>query len=198
MATRSDTHPPVTLEPAAGLRLQEAHALVTKLPDLGNLLKLKPLPGEHCVDFLRRLRLGPTPEEAVTFAGFALLPRQAVWWGHECLKSLGDVLSPFDPALLNFAAAWVGAPDEEHRYDCLRAAQDSADIGSGAWLCYAVGWSGGSMSAPDLPAVSAPSSAMGKALNLSLMGALARVPRDHRRRRLEHFIAIAEVMAKSA
>lgn len=198
MTTRSDTHPPVTLEPAAGLRMQAADALMASQPDLASMVKMKPLQGEHCLDFLRRLRLGPTPEEATGFAGFALLPRQAIWWGHECLKSLAEVLTPLDLEHIALAAAWVGAPDEDHRYACLGAAQNAAEIGSGAWLCYAVGWSSGSMSGRDLPPVPAPASAMGKAMNLALMGALARVPRDHRRRRLEHFIAIAEVMAKSA
>lgn len=198
MTTRSDTHPPVTLEPAAGLRLQAADVLMASLPDLAALLTMKPLQGEHCLDFLRRLRLGPTPEEATTFAGFALLPRQAVWWSHECLKSLGEVLTPLDVQQLGLAAAWVGTPEDERRYACLSSAQNSESVGSGAWLCYAVGWSGGSITPVGMPEVPPPPSAMGKAMNLALMGALAVVPRDHRRRRLEHFIAIAEVMAKSA
>lgn len=196
--TRSDTHPPMTLEPAAGLRHQLGEDILSSQPDLATLLQLRPFPGEHSLDFLRRLRLGPTPEEATTFAGFALLPRQVIWWGHECLKSLGEVLTPQDVALLGHAAAWVSAPGEDSRYACLTAAQESEPIGSGSWLCYAVGWSGGSISAMGLPDVPPPDSAMGKAMNMALMGALAKVPREHRRQRLEHFIAIAEVMAKSA
>ena len=198
MATRTDTHPPATLEPAPGLRLQSAEELVASLPDLSSLLTLKPFQGEHCLDFVRRLRLGPTPEEATTFACFALLPRQVVWWGHECLKSVGEVLTPSDLQHLSLAAAWVAAPDDDNRYACIAAARDSVEIGPGTWLSYGAGWSGGSIGPAGMPEVAPPPSALGRALNLALMGALAKVPSDHRRRRLEHFIAIAEVMAKSA
>lgn len=198
MSTRTDTHAPRTEEPAAGLRVQLAAELFAGLPALPTLLVARPKEGEHCLDFLRRLRLGDTPEEAVSFMAFALQPRHAVWWGHECLKATPDLLTDQDSQMMALITTWVAEQDDDSRYAALDAAMTVDVHGPGVWLALAAGWSGGSMSARGLPPVPPPPSATGQALNAGLHSALARAPLDKRRRLLEHYVSMAEVLAKSA
>lgn len=198
MSTRTDTHAPKTTEPAQGLRVQLAEELFKALPALPTLVMARPLEGQHCLDFLRLLRLGQTPEEAVTFMAFALAPRHAVWWGHECLKAAPELLTPQDAEMLGLIAAWVAEQDDDSRCAALDAAMKVDEHGPGVWLALGTGWSGGSMSARGLPPVAPPPSATGQALNAGIHSALARVAQDKRRRMLDHYVSMAEVLAKSA
>lgn len=197
MTQRTDTHAPITTEPAPGLRFQIATELFEALPEMAADVRTKPPNGTHCLDFRRQLLLGQTPEEAATFMAFALAPRHGVWWGHECLQASPDLLSAQDRDMLALVAAWVGEPDEDHRYAALDTGFAADPRGPGAWLAMATGWSGGSMSPRALPEVPVPGFLMGRALNAAVMTALARVPQEKRRRMLDHYISIAEVLAKS-
>jgi hypothetical protein len=152
----------------------------------------------HCLDFLRQLKLSKTPEEAITFMAFALAPRHAVWWGHECLKAAPDFLTDQDRQMMAFIASWVAEQDDDSRYAAMEAAMQVSVHGPGVWMALGAGWSGGSMSARGLPPVAPPPSAMCQAMNAGLHSALARVPQDKRRRMLDHFVGMAEVLAKSA
>jgi hypothetical protein len=198
MSTRTDTHAPKTIEPAPGLRMQVAAELFAGFAGLPTLVTARPLPEQHCLDFLRQLRLGDTPEEALTFMAFALHPRPAVWWGHECLKAAPDLLTDQDRHMMELIAAWVAEQDDDTRYAALDAGLRVSEHGPGVWLALGAGWSGGSMSARGLPPVAPPISALGQALNAGVNSALARVPQDKRRRMLDHYVGMAEVLAKSA
>jgi hypothetical protein len=198
MTARTDTHPPKITEPAAGLRVQMAGELFKALPALPTLIMARPAEGQHCLDFLRQLRLGDTPEEAVSFMAFALAPRHAVWWGHECLKATPELLTDQDHEMMALIAAWVAEQSDDSRYAALEAGMNVAVHGPGVWLALGAGWSGGSMSARGLPPVPPPPSATGQALNAGIHSALARVAQDKRRRMLDHFVSMAEVLAKSA
>lgn len=197
MSQRTDTHAPITTEPAPGLRFQLASELFEALPEMATSVRLKPPSGTHCLDFRRQLLLGETPEEAATFMAFALAQRHGIWWGHECLQATPDLLTGQDREMLTLVAAWVGEPDEDHRYAALDTGAAADPRGPGAWLAMATGWSGGSMSAQGLPEVPVPGFLMGRALNAAVMTALARVTQEKRRRMLDHYISIAEVLAKS-
>lgn len=198
MSNRTDTHAPQTTEPAAGLRVQLAAELFQALAALPTLVSARPGDGQHCLDFLRQLLLGPTPEEAVTFMAFALAPRHAVWWGHECLKAMPDLLTDQDRQMMGLITTWVAEQNDDSRYAAMEAAMKVAVHGPGVWLAFGAGWSGGSMSMRGLPPVPPPPSAMCQALNAGIHSALARVPQDKRRRMLDHYVAMAEVLAKSA
>lgn len=198
MTQRTDTNAPITTEPVLGLRVQEASQLFKVMPDVPKFFTQKPEEGQHCLDFLRRLRLGPVPEEAISLMAFGLLPRPAVWWGHECLKAAPDLLTDQDMAMMELVAAWVAEQDEDSRYAVMDAGNAVSDKGPGAWLALGAGWSGGSMSHQGLPVVQPMQSLMGQVLNVSINAALARVPQDKRRRMLDHYVGMAEVLAKSA
>ena len=198
MGSASDTTPPVTIEPALGLRVQLARQLFATIPEMSSDITARPGEGEHVFDFSRRLRLGETPEEAISLMAFALQPRPAVWWGHECLKAAPELLTDEDREVLELCAAWVGEPTEANRYRALNAGLHVAVRGPGAWLALAVGWASGSMSPEGLPPALVPMFAIGRALNAGVLTALARVSQDKRRRMLDHYVGMAEVLAKTA
>lgn len=197
MSQRTDTHAPTTSDPAPGLRFQLAAELFAAVPEMTADVHNTPSEGMHCLDFRRQLLSGETPEEAATFMAYALAPRHAVWWSHECLQATPDLLTDQDKEMLALIASWVGEPDEDHRYAALNAGSAAQPRGPGAWLAMATGWSGGSISAQGLSDIPAPGFAMGRALNAGILSALARVPQEKRRRMLEHYISIAAMLAKS-
>jgi hypothetical protein len=198
MTHNADRTTPPTQEVAPGLRLQVAADLFATMPEMAQDIRSVARVGEACLDYARRLRLGDTPEEAVTAMAYALSPRHGVWWGHECLKAMPDLMTPQDQEMLALCAAWVAEPDEPHRYACLNAAATASPRGPGAWLAMATGWVEGSMAPEDLPKVPPPLYIFGRALNAAILTALARVPQDKRRRMLDHYVNMAEVLAKSA
>ncbi|MGL6210199.1 MAG: DUF6931 family protein [Paracoccaceae bacterium] len=194
---RTDTHPPTTMDPAPGLRFQHAVELFDWVPQLTEDMTARPVGGVHCLQFVRSLAASPTPEESATLLSYSLQPRHAVWWSHECLQSLPDLLTEADRRMLGLIAAWVAEPDEDHRYAALDAGMTEQVRTPGGWLALGAGWSGGSMSGPDMPAVPPPRYLMGRALNAGVHSALARVPQDRRRKMLDHYVGIGEVLAKS-
>lgn len=197
MTQRTDTYAPTTQEPALGLREQLAEDLVKAIPDIRETIGSAPRDGLHMLDFLRQLLLGKTPEEAITLLTYGLSPRHAVWWGHECLQVLPDLVTDNDRSLMGLAAAWVAEPDEDNRYAALEAGMAAHPRGPGAWLAIAAGWSSGSISDRGQPAVPAPPHLLSRALNACILTALARVPQDKRRRMLEHYVSMGEMLAKS-
>lgn len=197
MASATDTTPPRTTAPCPGLRLQGAADLFQAMPPLEGLVLARPLPGQHCLDFLRQLVGGRTPEEALTFMAFALPARHGVWWGHECLKALPEFLTPQDQEMMQLIATWVAEQDDTSRYAALEAGLRADVHGPGVWLALGAGWSGGSISGKGLPPVAAPVGATGQALNAAINSALARVALDKRRRTIDHFTSMAEVLAKN-
>lgn len=198
MTSRTDTTPPRTTEPAPGLRVQVASELFTTLPPVGALMVGRPLAGQHCLDFLAQLLSGQTPEEGLTFMAFALLTRHGVWWGHECLKAMPDLLTDQDRRMMGLITEWVADQGDDSRYAALDAGLRAESHGPGVWLALAAGWSGGSMSGKGLPPVPPPAGAAGQALNAGIASALARVPLDMRRRMIDHYATMAQVLAKSA
>lgn len=197
MMQRTDTYAPTTQDPALGLREQLGQDLVTALPDIGEAIATKPREGQHTLDFLRVLMMGQTPEEAVTLLTYALAPRHAIWWGHECLQAIPDLITDNDRQLMGLAAAWVGEPDEDNRYAALDVGIAAHPRGPGAWLAIAAGWSSGSIAGRGQPDVPAAPHLLSRALNACVLTALARVPQDKRRRLLEHYVSMGEVLAKS-
>lgn len=197
MSNKTDTLAPLSPEPAPGLREQQAEVLFLRIPELTEDMSLRPAAGLHCMDFLRQLLAGTTPEEAVTFMAHALAPRHAIWWGHECLNARPELLSEEDRAMMALAAAWVAAPEEGPRCAALEAGSGALARGPGVWLALATGWSGGSMTPPEMPAVQPPDFVLGRAVNAAVLTALARVPQEKRARMLEHYIAMGDVLAKS-
>lgn len=194
--TGSDTPDPDTAaQTAANLRTGVAGELFEQIPEMADDMAGRP-DDAASLPFLHALLKGETPEEAVTFAAYALVPRHAVWWGHECLQAVPDVLTDEDRDMLAFCAAWAADPEEPARNAALEAGMAVRTPGPGAWLALAAGWSGGSMVPADQPEVAPAPFLTGRAVNAAVLTGLARVAQDDRNKRLAHFVSMADYLAK--
>lgn len=145
------THP---LAPLGGvtpplLRFDSPQALFAAIPYIRRLTTLRPRAGEENAGFLTRLRTSPTPEEAVTFAAFALSPAAAVCWGYECLRLMAEHLDPSERPMMERIAGWIAHPADRRRQDLLARALSSATAGPSVQLGLAAGWSGGALAQDD-------------------------------------------------
>lgn len=197
MSKRTDTIVPLSSSPAAGLRAHLAEDLFGLIPEMTEDIGAPPEPDTETTAFVLRLATGPTPEDAITLMAHALRPQQAVWWAHQCLAALPDLLDDADRAGLALAAAWVAEPDDAHRYAALEAGQAASPRGPGTWLAIATGWSGGSMAPPDQPGIPAPAFLLGRALATAVLTTLARAPLDRRRPLLDHYLELGGAIARS-
>lgn len=150
------------------------------------------------LEFLKDLAGSQTPEDAITFAAYLLAPREAVWWGHQCLTMLAPMLGPEDLSILALAEDWVRRPDEPQRNKALSAATAAATKTPGVWIALGAGWSGGSMVGPDSMPVAPPPYLTAKAVNAGVLGALARVDRKARAATLCTFVDMALRLATRA
>ena len=138
------------------LRYRTAQELFAALPEIGEDMEARPRRDESVMVFARGLLDGPAPEEAVTAAAQMFVRRVAVWWGHECLRHVGDRLDPADLEMMERVAAWVAQPDESARAAMLDAAMACEIRSPGIWLALGAGWGGASLTPPDSPPVSPP------------------------------------------
>ncbi len=176
------------------LRHAVAAALFEAMPEVGQDLDHRPDPGETSRAFIDRLAASATPEEAVTFAAQAMALRHGIWWGHECLMRMRQVLEPQDLEMLALAADWVGAPGEETRHRAATAAMACTTKTPGVWIALGVGWTGGSLLPPEQAAVPPPPFLPGRAINAGVLLALARAERDQRARILAGFVSMAHAI----
>lgn len=197
MATATDMPRPEDASAAANMRCVVAADLFRDIPQIAEDMAGQPLPGQTAPAFLRQLLAGVTPEEAVTFAAYALRPRHSVWWAHECLQSVTEVLVDEDRRMLELCAQWAADPTEPNRRRAIDAGMAATARGPGVWIALGAGWSGGSMAPTGLPDVAPPLFLTGRAVNAGVLSALARVAREDRRRRLAHFVGMAEVLARA-
>ena len=70
-----------TRPPAETLRFDTPLDLYAAMPQVAELTQQRPRDGEDVIGYLHRLRASTTPEEAVTFTAFAVVPKIAIWWG---------------------------------------------------------------------------------------------------------------------
>jgi hypothetical protein len=178
------------------LRHLRASDIFAEIPQIAEDMETRP-GDEETLDFLTALVSGPTPEEAMTFAAYMLQPRQAVWWGHECLQSVSEQLEPQDAGMLDLAAAWVADPSEDNRYRALEAAEGAEQKSPGVWVAYGAGWSGGSIVAPDADPVMPPLVLCGRAIHIATLNALARVDTSGRNDRIRGFVSMADILARA-
>lgn len=183
-----------TRPPLMTTRYESLRDLYAAIPQLSELTLLRPEPGEEALEFLGRLRSSATPEEAITFTAFAVQPKIAIWWAHECLRSLPQSLSPLDRAMMEKVGLWIGRPETEIRHEIMREALWAPAQSPGVFLALAVGWSGGSI-APNDPAPVAAHRAP-RAINRAVLSCLATVELSRRSAVLSQFTDMAESLFK--
>ena len=182
----SETEPDKTKPPVSTLRFETPFELYRNLPQIAQLTQQRPTEHEDELEYLFRLRASTTPEEAVTFTAFAVLPKMAIWWGYECLRLAGDDLSTEERQLMELVANWTQYPDNENRYRAMQAGLYGRVRYPSLYLCLAVGWSGGPI-APNDPAGVPPHRAP-RAINTAVLSCLARADLNGRSVRLARFI----------
>lgn len=183
-----------TRPPAMATRYDTLADLYSAIPQLAEVTQQRPRPGEEAVDYLMRLRQSTTPEEAVTFTSFAIQPKLAIWWGHECLRMMPDALSALDRQMMELVAGWIGRPDTAMRHYVMKEALWAPAKSPAVHLALAVGWSGGSI-APNDPAP-VPLGRGPRAINAAILSCLARADLTRRPILLARFIDMAESLFK--
>ena len=181
------THPPVSV-----LRYPLPAMLFAAIPQMADMVQQRPREDEHSLDFLLRLRASTTPEEAVTFTTFAVLPQMAIWWGYECLRLLPEQIEPRDRPILENIAAWTANPGQDLRFALMREALFAPFRSPAVMLALAVGWSGGPV-APNDPMPAALHRAP-RSINAAILSALARADMARRSVHLARFITMAETL----
>ncbi|UVK38470.1 hypothetical protein LHFGNBLO_005636 [Mesorhizobium sp. AR10] len=127
------------------------------------------------LEFCRLLLAGRTPEEAITFCAYLLPDRAAIWWGHECLGHLTELLEEKDLALLALVQDWVSEPHNPGRHAAVDEAATPQQRTPAGWIALAVSWhvngSAGDRANGSIPR---PLSAA-HAVNAGILAGLARV-----------------------
>lgn len=184
-----------TKPPRRMLRDAAPDALFTAIPQLADLVKLRPRPGETGLDFLARLRASTTPEEAVTFTAFAALPSVATGWGYECLRLMADHLHPHERPTMQQIAAWLADPTTRQRHALMRDALWAPTRSPSVLLALAVGWSTGHPTPNDPER--APAHKTPVALNSAVLSCLARAELSRRSFYLARFLDMADALFRA-
>jgi hypothetical protein len=156
------------------LRFKTARDLFMACPAVSR--HMVALPTEQpSIEFCRALLAGRVPEEAVTFCAYLLPERAAVWWAHECLRHLTDLLDSRDQELLALVRDWVSEPDSPHHSAAVSKAAAMPPATPAAWIAVAAG-SRGNGSAMEASALSAfPPLPAAHAVSAGVLAGLARV-----------------------
>ncbi|AZO09384.1 MULTISPECIES: hypothetical protein [unclassified Mesorhizobium] len=118
-------------------RSRTARDLFLARPAIAMDMKTPPT-DQLSIEFCRALLAGRVPEEAITFCAYLLPERAAVWWAHECLGNLAELLDGRDLELLALIRDWVGEPgDPRHRTAMETAAEAIPPATPAAWICLA-------------------------------------------------------------
>jgi hypothetical protein len=118
------------------------------------------------LDHARALIASPRPTTALAFLAHLLPRREAIWWGCQCVSAMLGAAANDEG--MRLATQWVRDPDEAARREALSLAQASDMRAATAWLSRAVGYSGGSLLAPEHP----PSKPLPEACALSINAAI--------------------------
>lgn len=122
-----------------------------KLSDPAQALLARGQPADAYIALLQQNQL---LADAIRFMAYRLPRREAVWWGALCLWE-ADRVKPSAPtmAALQAVVDWLRDPTEDTRRSTEAAAAAAGlEMPSGN-LAYAVFFTGGSLSAPELPEV---------------------------------------------
>ena len=168
---------------------------------------MRALPTEQrSIEFCRGLLAGRVPEEAITFCAYLLPDRAAVWWAHECLSHLSELLDGTDHELLAYVRDWVGEPDSPHHRAAVSQAWATPPTTPGAWIALAAGWrdnvvvGGGFVVGGSVVGAAAPTGLQplpaAHAVNAGVLAGLARVALADRFAVLSAFVEMGLQMAE--
>ncbi len=188
----SDPDDERTRPPVSALRFDTPKQLYDEMPQLRELIELRPTEEETALDFLNRLASSATPEDAITFTAFAVQPKIAVWWGYECLRNLRSDFSAVDRQLLEMVARWSANGGTALRYQIMQTALFAENRTAAVMLGLAAGWSGAQI-APNDPAP-VPPGRTPRAISSAVLSALAQCHLANRPHHLRKLVTISEAL----
>ncbi len=149
---------------------------------------------QSSVDFCRMLLAGPVPEEAISFCAYLLPDRTAIWWGHECLDQLAQLLDGYDLELLALVRQRLGEPARlaPHVFTSWRLARQRSPAG---WVALAAGLEEGRGGDLELNPQVMP---VGRAVQTGILAGLARVAAADRPEVLSAFAQMGLQLAETS
>ena len=133
---------------SARIRFAEAGDVFATFPRL-ELVAARPPGPKEPLAHARALMASTRPAGAIAFLAHVLPRREAVWWGCQCVDA---ILGPAaQDEGMRLATQWVRDPGEPLRREALVLWQTGAQRLPTHWLARAVGYSGGSVLAPEQP-----------------------------------------------
>ncbi|RWG88638.1 MAG: hypothetical protein EOQ69_00365 [Mesorhizobium sp.] len=176
---------------ANGLRFRTARDLFSACPAVVHDMKAAPT-DQPSIEFCRALLAGRVPEEAITFCAYLLPERAAIWWAHECLGNLAELLGDRDLELLALVGDWVGEPGNPDHRAAVAQAVEVPPPTPAAWIALAAGWRD-SDQAIDRAATEFPAA---HAVGAGILAGLARVSLADRFAVLSAFVEMGIQMAE--
>lgn len=180
----------------SGLHYAAARDVFESIPEAEEDMVGRPEANITPLAYIAELLKSKTPEEAITFTAYVLPRRRAVWWGHQCLLSLDHLLTDADRQMMQLTEDWVREPEEPLRYRAMQAGMAAKIMSPGVWIALAAGWSGGSLSLPELPRVPPSPGLTPRAVNTAIMGVLAKVDVRHRSPTIKTFVDMGTSLAR--
>lgn len=120
---------------------------------------------ERPVDLIGRLLAEQHFASAVTFLSHCLQKNVAITWCYDCLSDLPVSWSQQELQVLGRVESWLREPSQERRRQHGNDLHSLGVMSPVGWLGQAVFWSGGSITAPDTPDVSAAPGLFGQAVS---------------------------------
>lgn len=184
-----------TAEMVNGLRFKTARDLFTECPAAAQDMKAAPT-DQPSLEFCRSLITSKVPEEAITFCAYLLPGRAAVWWGHECLSHLADLLEEQDHRLLALVHDWVSEPREHRRHAAMVEATATDQRTPAVWIALAAGQN--DEYSPTYRTASKDSSSflIARDVNAGILAGLARVALAERLSMLTAFVEMGIHLAE--
>jgi len=122
-----------------GLQYRTARDLFLACPAIATDMTAPPA-DQPPIEYCRGLLAGRVPEEAITFCAYLLPERAGVWWAHECLSHLAELLSDGDLELLALVQDWVEEPANQDHGAALGQAVDMPPATPAGWIALAARW----------------------------------------------------------
>ena len=186
---------PTTAAPI--MRFASARDAFLALPEIAEDIEARP-GGQSSLQFLDELRRSAVPEDAITFCAYVIPVREAVWWGHQCVLHSKYSMTAHEQDVLDLVEQWVADTSERSRYAVMDRASPLHPRTPAVWVGLGAAWSGGSLTAPDQPATPPAPHFTPRALNAGVLGALALVGHQERRRVLSDFVDIGKYLMAPA
>jgi hypothetical protein len=170
----------------SGIRFRTAEELFSAYPGIARDMITVPT-DESSLEFCKVLLKGRIPEEAITFCAYLLPERVSIWWGHECLNHLVELLDDQDVEFLARVRNRVAEP--------LRFAPDVVSYGKlartrtpGGWIALAAGLGDTRAGDADPNPQRAP---VARAVHIGVLAGLARVSAADRFSIITAFVQMA-------